>query len=125
MLTKYNKDDNQKIAMGFLSYISDLKDMSNLESELKLYDEDENRQLYLWKSGVEDYSGIVALSFSKKTVFIEYISLSPSYRSQSNRFKIFDDIKQSFSNYTILGSFDLVNDIRHWSESQKLETETK
>lgn len=109
--------------MGFLSYISDLKDMSNLDQELKLYDEDENRQLYLWKSNVEDYSGIVALSFSQKTVFIEYISLSPSYRSEVNRFKIFDDIKQKFSGYTILGSFDLVDEIRKWSEQQSVKTD--
>lgn len=123
MLTKYNKEENQKITMGFLSYISDLKDMSNLESELKLYDEDENRQLYLWKSNVEDFSGVVALSFSKKTVFIEYISLSPSYRSQTNRFKIFDDISRKFPDYTILGSFDLVDDLRTWTESDHDEVE--
>ncbi|MCH4008318.1 RibT protein [Companilactobacillus sp.] len=124
MLTKYNREENQKIAMGFLSYIPDLKDMSNLEQELKLYDEDENRQLYLWKSNVEDYSGIVALSFSTKTVFIEYISLNPSYRSQSNHFKIFDDIKRKFPNYTILGSFSLVDELRKWTESQKEEMES-
>lgn len=97
--------------------------MSNLESELKLYDEDENRQLYLWKSNVEDFSGVVALSFSKKTVFIEYISLSPSYRSQTNRFKIFDDISRKFPDYTILGSFDLVDDLRTWTESDHDEVE--
>lgn len=119
MLTKYNKDENQKITMGFLSYIDNLKDMSNLEQELKLYDEDENRQLYLWKSNVEDYSGIIALSFSQKTVFIEYISLSPSYRSQANTFKIFDDVHQKFPKYTILGSFDLVDQLRQWSERQQ------
>lgn len=124
MLTKYNKEENQKITMGFLSYISELKDMSNLDKELKLYNEDENRQLYLWKSNVEDYSGIVALSFSTKTVFIEYISLAPSYRSQSNRFKIFDDIKRKFPKYTILGSFGLVEDLRLWTEERN-ETETE
>ncbi|WP_125708610.1 RibT protein [Companilactobacillus zhongbaensis] len=123
MLTKYNKEENQKITMGFLSYISDLKDMSNLENELRLYDEDESRQLYLWKSNVEDFSGVVALSFSKKTVFIEYISLSPSYRSQTNRFKIFDDIARKFPEYTILGSFDLVADLRKWTESEHDEVE--
>ncbi|MQS51722.1 RibT protein [Companilactobacillus mishanensis] len=126
MLYKYNRDDNQKIAMGFLSYISDLKDMSNLEQELKLYDEDENRQLYLWKSKVEDFSGIVALSFTKKTVFIEYISLNPSYRSQTNTFRIFDDIQRKFPEYKILGSFGIVDQLRKWYEQRNKEkTESK
>ena len=120
MLNKYS-DENKKIAMGFLSYIPDLKDMSNLDQELNLYKEDENRQLYLWKSNIEDYSGIVALSFSEHTVFIEYISLSPSYRSQSNIFKIFDDIQRKFSDYTVLGNFNLGKLLKAWRQSKAEE----
>lgn len=125
MLNKYS-DENKKIAMGFLSYISDLKDLDNLEQELNLYSEDDNRQLYLWKSNIEDYSGIVALSFSDRTVFIEYISLNPSYRSQSNIYKIFDDIQQKFPDRVILGNFNLSNQIKQWRQSkEKLEKEMK
>jgi len=125
MLNKYS-DENKMIAMGFLSYINDLKDLDNMEQELKLYSEDENRQLYLWKSNIEDYSGIVALSFSENTVFIEYISLNPSYRSQSNIFKIFDDIQQRFPNYVILGNFGLSDQLQHWRQNKKkLEKDTK
>ncbi|AUI71108.1 reductase [Companilactobacillus alimentarius] len=125
MLSKYS-DENKKIAMGFLSYIGDLKDLDNLEQELELYSEDENRQLYLWKSNMEDYSGIVALSFSKNTVFVEYISLNPSYRSQSNVFKIFDDIQQRFPELIILGNFTLSQQIQQWRQNkQKLEKDKK
>lgn len=125
MLNKYS-DENKKIAMGFLSYINDLKDLDNMEQELKLYSEDENRQLYLWKSNIEDYSGIVALSFSEKTVFIEYISLNPSYRSQSNVFKIFDDISQKFPKLVMLGNFNLSQQIQQWNKNKKkLEKDMK
>lgn len=125
MLNTYS-DENKKIAMGFLSYISDLKDLDNLEQELNLYSEDDNRQLYLWKSNIEDYSGIVALSFSDRTVFVEYISLNPSYRSQSNIYKIFDDIQQKFPDRVILGNFNLSNQIKQWRQSkEKLEKEMK
>ncbi|WP_338231572.1 RibT protein [Companilactobacillus muriivasis] len=125
MLSKYS-DENKKIAMGFLSYIGDLKDLGNLEQELKLYSEDENRQLYLWKSNIDDYSGIVALSFSDKTVFIEYISLNPSYRSQSNIFKIFDDIQQKFSKQVILSNFSLNDELKQWRQNkEKLEKDMK
>ncbi|KRK65492.1 RibT protein [Companilactobacillus tucceti DSM 20183] len=120
MLNKYS-DENKKIAMGFLSYIPDLKDMDNMEQELRLYAEDDNRQLYLWKSNLEDYSGIVALSFSEHTVFVEYISLNPSYRSQSNMYKILDEIQQKFSNQTILGNFNLVKLIKGWHNKQAEE----
>jgi len=112
--------------MGFLSYISDLKDLDNMEQELKLYSEDQNRQLYLWKSNIEDYSGIVALSFSENTVFIEYISLNPSYRSQSNVFKIFDDIHQKFPHLVMLGNFNLNGQLMHWHQNkEKIEKDMK
>lgn len=125
MLSKYS-DENKKIAMGFLSYINDLKDLNNLEQELQLYSEDENRQLYLWKSNMEDYSGIVALSFSDNTVFIEYVSLNPSYRSQSNVYKIFDDVQQKFPDLVILGNFGLSKQIQQWRQNkQKLEKDMK
>ncbi len=107
--------------MGFLSYIPDLKDMDNMEQELRLYAEDENRQLYLWKSNLEDFSGIVALSFSEHTVFVEYISLNPSYRSQSNMYKILDEVQQRFPNQTILGNFNLVKLIKGWHNRQAEE----
>jgi len=125
MLSKYS-DENKKIAMGFLSYIGDLKDLDNLEQELQLYSEDDNRQLYLWKSNIDDYSGIVALSFSDKTVFIEYISLNPSYRSQSNIFKIFDDVQQKFSKQVILSNFSLNDELKQWRQNkEKLEKDMK
>lgn len=125
MLNKYS-DENKKIAMGFLSYINDLKDLDNMEQELKLYSEDENRQLYLWKSNIEDYSGIVALSFSDKTVFIEYISLNPSYRSQSNIFKIFDEIQRKFPQFVILGNFNLSGQLQQWRQNkEKIEKDMK
>ncbi|MFD1419133.1 RibT protein [Companilactobacillus keshanensis] len=124
MLNKYS-DENKKIAMGFLSYIPDLKDMDNMEQELRLYAEDENRQLYLWKSNLEDFSGIVALSFSEHTVFVEYISLNPSYRSQSNMYKILDEVQQRFPNQTILGNFKLVKLIKGWHNRQAEEVSEK
>lgn len=121
MLNKYS-DENKKIAMGFLSYITDLKDLDNLEQELELYSEDENRQLYLWKSNLDDFSGIVALSFSERTVFVEYISLNPSYRSQSNIFKIFDDIQQKSPKRVILANFGLNAELIQWRKNkEKLE----
>jgi len=125
MLSKYS-DENKKIAMGFLSYIGDLKDLDNLEQELQLYSEDDNRHLYLWKSNIDDYSGIVAFSFSDKTVFIEYISLNPSYRSQSNIFKIFDDVQQKFSKQVILSNFSLNDELKQWRQNkEKLEKDMK
>jgi len=125
MLSKYS-DENKKIAMGFLSYINDLKDLDNLEQELKLYSEDDNRQLFLWKSNLDDFSGIVALSFSKSTIFVEYISLSPSYRSQSNIFKIFDDIQQKFPKQVILSNFELSDNLTQWRRNkEKLEKDMK
>ena len=48
MLYKY-KDSYKKIAMGLLSFIPDLKDISHLQTELDWYQKDASRFLYLWK----------------------------------------------------------------------------
>ena len=60
MLYKYKKD-YQKIAMGLLSFIAELKDISRLQSELKWYDAEDNRNLYLWKDDSNDFVGIVGI----------------------------------------------------------------
>ena len=49
MLVSYNSD-YEKITMGLLSYIPDLKDPSRLEEELNWYNAQDNRQVYLWQS---------------------------------------------------------------------------
>lgn len=45
MLVKY-KNDYEKIAMGLLSFIPDLKDVGHLKTELKMYTEDDSHALY-------------------------------------------------------------------------------
>ena len=66
------------------------------------------------------------MTFSNKTVFIEYISLNPSYRSQSNIFKIFDDVQQKFSKQVILSNFSLNDELKQWRQNkEKLEKDMK
>ncbi|WP_099974723.1 RibT protein [Lactobacillus terrae] len=118
MLIKYS-NDNRKVAMGFLSYISDLKELSNLEREIDLFENDDTRQLYLWKSEFADYAGVVAISIESNCIYIEYFSLNPSFRSQSNEFLIYDELKAIYPDKIVLGNRKLVNSIRDW-EKQKL-----
>ena len=54
MLYKY-KDSYKKIAMGLLSFIPDLMDISHLQTELDWYQKDASRFLYLWKNENGDF----------------------------------------------------------------------
>ncbi|HJF30067.1 MAG TPA: N-acetyltransferase, partial [Ligilactobacillus saerimneri] len=56
MLYKY-KNDYQKIAMGLLSFIPDLKDFARLKQEIDWYQAEDNRALFLWKNEDEDFTG--------------------------------------------------------------------
>ena len=51
MLYKY-KNDYEKIAMGLLSFIPDLKEISHLKSCFEWYRAEDDRHLYLWKNEI-------------------------------------------------------------------------
>ena len=102
MLYKYKKD-YQKIAMGLLSFIAELKDISRLQSELKWYDAEDNRNLYLWKDDSNDFVGIV-----------RHITVSPAVRNEGVSFKILDDLQNLYSEKKIMGNIETTNLITKW-----------
>lgn len=117
MLVKYSKD-YKKIAMGFMSYIPELKDIDHLEMEIALYDSDEHHQLLLYKNQNADFAGIVALELQELIVMVRYISLSPAYRSHKNMFSILDELQQFYPNCKIMGTIELTPLIEMWKNSK-------
>lgn len=82
MLTKF-KQDYAKIAMGFLSFIPDLKDINHLQTELKLYTEDPTHVLYLYRQDRDaDFEGVVGVESANDFVMLRHLSLSPAVRDE-------------------------------------------
>ena len=113
MLYKYKKD-YQKIAMGLLSFIAELKDISRLQSELKWYDAEDNRNLYLWKDDSNDFVGIVGIEENDDIVIVRHITVSPAVRNEGVSFKILDDLQNLYSEKKIMGNIETTNLITKW-----------
>ena len=113
MLYKYKKD-YQKIAMGLLSFIAELKDISRLQSELKWYDAEDNRNLYLWKDDSNDFVGIVGIEENDDIVIVRHITVSPPVRNEGVSFKILDDLQNLYSEKKIMGNIETTNLITKW-----------
>ncbi|WP_085523496.1 GNAT family N-acetyltransferase [Tuberibacillus sp. Marseille-P3662] len=81
MLIRY-KRTYEKIAMGLLSFVPSEKDLKQLQSTMKLYEENEAWQLFLWKE--EDIIGILGVKVDDETETAElhHVSVSPSHRGQ-------------------------------------------
>lgn len=80
MLIRYKKSF-EKIAMGLLSFMPEEKDLKKLQQTIKLYETEEDWQLFLWKE--EDIIGLIGMIVNGEDNWkIQHISVNPSYRSQ-------------------------------------------
>ncbi|SDH09962.1 riboflavin biosynthesis RibT protein [Alteribacillus persepolensis] len=76
------KSAYKKIAMGLLSYMPEEKDVKKLQETIKVYEENENWQLYLWKED-DDIVGVLGLSFPDDHMArLEHVCVNPSYRDE-------------------------------------------
>ncbi|MFE8695595.1 GNAT family N-acetyltransferase [Cytobacillus sp. FJAT-53684] len=80
MLIRYKKTF-EKIAMGLLSFMPNEKDLKKLQQTMKQYENDENLQLFLWKTG-EDIIGLMGILLTDDSAMIQHISVNPSHRHQ-------------------------------------------
>jgi riboflavin biosynthesis RibT protein len=70
----------EKIAMGLLSYMPNLKDLQKLQMTMNQYKTEQESQLYLWKEE-EGIIGLVGvLLVDQHQIQIKHISVSPSHR---------------------------------------------
>lgn len=97
MLSKFKKD-NEKIAMGFLSYLPDFKNLQNLKDEMKLYEPDSEFVMYMFKLTNSNIIGVLSLQKGKGYVLIRYISLAPGYRSEKYIKKLLEDVINEYPN---------------------------
>lgn len=124
MLIRY-KSDYEKITMGLLSFVPDLKDTKRLMAELDWYKKDDSRQLYLWKSEeTEDLVAVIGVEEEESVVLLRHIAINPSYRNEKLSFRILDAVSEKFSPKKISGTLETVSLVTRWQkESARIKNE--
>lgn len=115
MLYKY-KNDYAKIAMGLLSFIPDLKTLSNLQNELDWYEAQTNRTLFLWKNQYGDFSGIVGIEELDDFVLLRHIAVTPTLRDGTLVYTILDALAQRYPKAKIMGNLDTATLLAKWEK---------
>ncbi|WP_225047298.1 N-acetyltransferase [Lacticaseibacillus kribbianus] len=106
MLTKY-KNDYSKIAMGFLSFIPDLKDIGHLKTELRLYTEDNTHELYLYRETAGgDFEGVVGVELGQDFVLVRHLSLSPAFRDVATQDAVLGDLQAVYPDRRLMGTLE-------------------
>lgn len=116
MLIQY-KNDYEKIAMGLLSYIADLKEPVRLEEELERYDTLENRHLYLWQSEeTKNLIGVAGVEEEEELVLLRHISIDPSFRNEGLTYKMLDAINELYPDKNIVSTLETAAIISKWQK---------
>lgn len=91
MLIRYKKNQ-EKIAMGLLSFMPIEKEIKYLQQTIGEYENNADWRLYLWKEE-NDIVGIVGLKIEDElNVVVQHISVNPSYRSLGIGKKMIDEV---------------------------------
>lgn len=119
MLVSY-KADYEKIAMGFLSYDKDLKDLHNLKTELALYTTDEGHSLYLFREQEhQNFCGVVGLENGRDYVLLRHLCLAPDYRTDQVIFSVLDELNCRLGGRKMMGSLETTPLLLRWQKRKK------
>ena len=111
------KSDYEKITMGLLSYIPDLKETTHLTNELDWYKQEDRRHLYLWKSEeTEDMCGVIGLEEEENLIILRHISVNPSYRQEGISYEMIEAISEKFENKSIVGTIETGKLVTKWQK---------
>jgi riboflavin biosynthesis RibT protein len=116
MLVNY-RDEYKKIAMGLLSFIPELKDLSHLNSEMAWYQQSANRPMYLWRNADEHLIGIVCLEIGDEYVLIRRLSFTPSDRTGRNIFALLNAVHDKYSEKKLVGTMETQPLITNWGKT--------
>lgn len=123
MLVKF-KSDFDKIAMGLLSYIDDLKDTSRLKDEMDLYKNEENRELFLWKSEeTDDFCGVIGIELDDDLIIVRHVSVNPSYRNEGVATTMIDAVAKRYDVNSLMSTLETGDLVSKWQKRQKEEAE--
>ena len=113
MLYKY-KNDYEKITMGLLSFIPDLKEISRLQAEIKWYCNDDERCLFLWKNETGDFVGVIGVEVINNVLMIRHIAVTPAERNEGVSFEMLNALTVLYPKEKMMGSIETAALIAKW-----------
>lgn len=118
MIISYN-EDYEKIAMGLLSYIPDLKEPNRLESELEWYNSQDNRKIYLWRSEeTQNLVAVIGLEVESEAILIRHIAVDPSYRNEGITYMFLNELQERYSDKNLVSTLETANIISNWQKKK-------
>lgn len=95
----------EKIAMGFLSYIPSEKMLCKLQETVQHYICEEDWQLFLCKKQ-EDFIGLAGVRFDDEaqTYTVQHISVNPSFRGEGIGCRMLDELSEIYAGYECLST---------------------
>lgn len=117
MLIAY-KPDYQKITMGLLSLIPDLKETQHLTEEMEWYSKDEDRLLYIWKSEeTGDMVGVIGVEEEQQDLLLlRHIALNPSYRQEGITYDMLTALSERHPDKRIMGTLETSSLVSKWEQ---------
>ena len=123
MLLDY-KNDYEKISMGLLSFVPDLKDVSRLQDEMDWYQSKEDRKLYLWKSeDTQDIVGVIGVEIGNDMILLRHISINPSYRNEGISYKMLEALEHRFLQKKIMGTLETSALVAKWEQEKSKQNQ--
>lgn len=125
MLISFNQS-YEKIAMGLLSYVPDLKSMNYLQSEMESYLENDDKKLFLWRDEqTENIVGIAGIDLDKanSVLLVRHIAVNPSFRNEGIVYKMLNKIQALYPDSAINGTLDTVPFISKWTQRNTNEVD--
>lgn len=121
MLIPYNKD-YEKITMGLLSYIPDFKDPERLVEELNLYENDQNRIIYLWQSEeTKNLIAVVGIEEEEDLILLRHVAIDPSFRDEGLVYLLLDKLSNKVNDKKIVGTLETASIISNWEKKNRSE----
>lgn len=114
MLLSYNQT-YEKIAMGLLSYIADLKEVSRLKTEMDAYLADEHRKLFLWRDEeTENIVGVMGVEWDEAMILVRHIAVNPSFRNEGITAKMLEKLHRLYPQHSLSGTLETAPLIAKW-----------
>ncbi|MCT1575995.1 GNAT family N-acetyltransferase [Oceanobacillus kimchii] len=123
MLIRYKKN-HEKIAMGLLSFMPEVKkDVKKLQQTIKDYEQIDHWHLHLWKEE-DDVLGAIGVQILDETsLVIQHISVNPSHRNSGIGQKMIREIQRIYGNkYEITPTEEIQNFFKKCIDSSEVDS---
>lgn len=121
MLRNYRKDQ-RIVAMGLLSFHSNLKTQLPLLKEIETYETGWPFELYLYycEDGSSNVQGVIGVEHLSDTEMrLHDISLNPSYRGERIGFAMLSELQALYPDKKILGTAATSSYLAKWQENTR------